>query len=256
MSSKENLNTALLNNIHIVLCGTLTSGNIGSVARAMSNMGLVHLRLVNPRCELDEKSYWMATCGSDILTNAKTVQTLRDALSDCSYSFGTTARTRRWRDAISPGVMAQKALRLSSANKVAILFGPEDMGLSNEELELCNEVVSIPTSPESTSINLSHAVIILCYELLRALQKTPGDAFESEHAPVGMVEAMYGHMKNALLSIGFLNSQKPDHTLGMIRRLLTRTRLTVPEVNLIRGMFRQLEWYIQKSQNRIKKNKR
>lgn len=252
MRSQENVSIALLNNIHIVLCGTLASGNIGSVARAMSNMGFDHLKLVNPKCKVDEKSFWMATCGSDILRNTQMVKTLRDALADCSYSFGTTARIRRWRGAISPDAMAQKALRLSAANRVAIVFGPEDMGLSNGELELCNEVVSIPTFSESTSINLSHAVMIICYEMLQALQKIPNDVFESEYAPVGMVEAMYDHMKNAFLSIGFLNPQKPDHTLGMIRRILARTRLTVPEVNLIRGMFRQLEWYIHKSQNKRK----
>jgi tRNA/rRNA methyltransferase len=140
--------------------------------------------------------------------------------------------------------MASKALALGVNNRIAMVFGPEDLGLSNEELELCNDVVSIPTALDATSINLSHAVIIICYELFRAATGEQESAEQAEIASADLTEAMYDHMRDALLDIGFLNRQNPDYTLGMIRRILTRSALTVPEVKLIRGMFRQLVWYV------------
>lgn len=233
-------------NIDIILSGTLASGNIGAVARAMCNMGLSRLKLVDPRCRIDEKARWMATCGPDILSSAQTFKSFRDALSDCSYSFGTTARSRRWRDALTPAEMAAKAASLAEKNRIAVVFGPEDMGLSNEELELCNDVVTIPTTSNATSINLSHAVIIICYEIFQVAGEIKEPAGPEELASAGMTEAMYDHMRDALLEIGFLNRQNPDYTLGMIRRILTRSALTVPEAKLIRGMFRQLLWYIKR----------
>jgi len=246
MDSHNFKNQTLLNNIDIVLSGTLASGNIGAVARAMSNMGFLRLKLVNPRCRIDEKARWMATCGPEILSNAQSFKSLREALSDCSYSFGTTARGRRWRDALTPMEMASKVVSLAGKNRVALVFGPEDMGLSNEELELCNDVVSIPTARNATSLNLSHAVMIICYEIFRVAGELKESAGPEELASAGITEAMYDHMRDALLAIGFLNRQNPDYTLGMIRRILTRSHLTVPEAKLIRGMFRQLLWYVKR----------
>jgi len=230
-----------------VLVGTLNSGNIGSVARAMANMGLSSLSLVNPRCKIDQQSYAMATHGDEILRGARSFPALRDALADAVYVYGATARGRRWRDALEPREFGGRALHHARSSRVAIVFGPEDMGLSNDELELCNEVVSIPTAEGASSLNLSHAVLLVCYELFSAtLGARAAEAAAIEPAPVAMVEAMYDHMRESLLDIGFLNPQKPDHTLGIIRRMLTRAGMTVPEVRMLRGLFRQLAWYIRK----------
>ena len=239
--------SSIFSSIDIVLVGTLSSGNIGSVARAMANMGFSRLSLVNPRCMIDAQSYAMATHGDDILRSARTVPTLRHALADAVYVFGTTARTRRWRDALEPREMACRAAEHAQRGHVAIVFGPEDMGLSNDELELCNEVVNIPTAPGASSLNISHAALLICYELFSACSDAQAtEAAPSDPAPVAMVEAMYGHMRESLLEIGFLNPQNPEYTLGMIRRILTRTGLSVPEVRMLRGLFRQLVWYIRK----------
>jgi tRNA/rRNA methyltransferase len=237
---------AVLNNIHIVLVGTLAPGNIGSTARAMKNMGLSHLCLVSPQCQITEEAFWMATNAGDILRTVRQVATLREAIAPAGYVFGTTARMRRMRTFIAPGEMAQKALSLAVHNQVAIVFGPEDKGLSNDELELCNEIISIPTAPGGSSLNLSHAVMILCYELYCALNKGEGHE-EVQRAQVAEVEKMYDHMRSTLLKIGFLNTQNPEHTLGSIRRMLNRAGLTSTEVNLIRGVFRQLLWYMRKN---------
>jgi TrmH family RNA methyltransferase len=234
-----------LNSIDIILCGTLNSGNIGSVARAMANMGFSRLCLVNPRCGINQQSYNMAPVGADILRKAELFPSLREALAGAVYVLGTTARTRRCRDSFSPAQCAAKALEQARGGRVAIVFGPEDMGLSNEELELCNEVVTIPTAPGASSLNISQAVLLVCYELFSSAGGScPAEAALGDPAPVEMTEAMYDHMRQSLLEIGFLNPQKPEHTIGMIRRILSRTGLSIPEVNMLRGLFRQLVWYI------------
>jgi tRNA/rRNA methyltransferase len=238
----------LFDSIDIVLVSTLNSGNIGSAARAMANMGLSHLRLASPRCKIDVQSYAMATHGADILRSAREYPTLREALADAIYVVGTTARSRRWRASHEPRELAGSLLQHACEGRLALVFGPEDMGLSNDELELCNEVMSIPTAGGASSLNLSHAVLLVCYELYTACRDMPPSGGPlSEPAPVFMIEALYDHMRESLLEIGFLNPQNPEHALGMIRRLFSRTGLSVPEVRMLRGLFRQLVWYIRKT---------
>jgi tRNA/rRNA methyltransferase len=236
---------SVLDNITIVLVGTLFPGNIGSVARAMKNMGMKRLCLVSPQCSIKEEAFRMATSAGTILQSAEFAGTLRDAVADAGYVFGTTARTRRWRPHIFPPQMGEKAAELLPVNQVALVFGPEDRGLSNEHLELCNEVISIPAARGGKSLNLSHALIILCYEVYRAVQ-APVSYERPRLAQAGEVEKMYDHMRSALLEIGYLDRQNPDLTLGSFRRILTRAGLTRDEVRLIRGVFRQLLWYCKK----------
>jgi tRNA/rRNA methyltransferase len=234
-----------LDNITIVLAGTLAPGNIGSVARAMKNMGMSRLYLVSPQCTLNEESFRMATSAGNILHSARQAGTLREAIADAGYVFGTTARARRLRPHIFPPEMGEKTAELLPDNQVALVFGPEDRGLSNEQLELCNEIVSIPTARGGKSLNLSHAVIIMCYEIHRAVKGRT--VYEKPRlAPAGEAEKMYDHMRNALLEIGYLDPQNPDLTLGSFRRILSRAGLSREEVKLIRGVFRQLLWYINK----------
>lgn len=235
----------ILGNIDIVLVGSLYPGNIGSVARAMNNMGMSRLTLVNPQCQVDEQSYGMATHAKKILKNLNIVTTVREAIAGSGYVFGTTARSRRWRNIVNPKEMAQHALSVLQTNRIAILFGPEDAGLTNEDLELCNEVVTIPTARGAKSMNVSHAVLVSCYEFYCAAQLPLGPE-RIELAPTKEVEDMYDHMENALLKIGFLNLQNPGHFMGRFRRIFTRAGLTGTDVNYIRGVFRQLLWYIKK----------
>jgi tRNA/rRNA methyltransferase len=236
---------SLLDNITIILVGTLAPGNIGSVARAMKNMGMSRLCLVTPQCALNEESFRMATRAGNILQAAQQAGTLREAISDAGYVFGTTARTRRLRPHIFPLEMGEKVAELLQKNQVALVFGPEDRGLSNEHLELCNEIVSIPTARGGKSLNLSHAVIITCYEIHRSAKGRT--VYEKPRlAPADEVENMYDHMRSALLEIGYLDPQNPDLTLGSFRRIFSRAGLTHEEVKLIRGVFRQLLWYMKK----------
>lgn len=239
----------MFNNIDIILIGTLYSGNIGSVARAMKNLGFPHLKLVNPQCNIDDQSFWMATHGKDIINRSQTFHNIRDAIEDSSYIFGTTARNRRWRSFLYPNQIAEKVVAMAQKNRVSIIFGPEDIGLSNDELELCNEVVSIPTVKGASSMNISHAVLIICYEIFHAANNEANHFEVVELASSKRVEAMYDHMKRTLLEIGFLDPQNPEHFLGTIRRILTRASLSSKDVNFIRGVFRQLLWYIKKTKS-------
>lgn len=235
----------ILDNIDVVLVGTLNSGNIGSAARAMANTGMSRLSLVSPRCAIDDRSFAMATHGDTILRRARKHTTLRQALAESVRVVGTTARGRRWRDAHEPRQLAAQILQHARGGRVALVFGPEDTGLSNGELELCHDVMRMPTAPGAASLNLSHAVLLAGYELFLACRdhRAAGGTV-AEPASVSMMEAMYDHMRESLLEIGFLNPQNPDYGLGMIRRILSRTGLTVSEARLLRGMFRQLVWYI------------
>ncbi len=234
----------LLNSIEIVLVGTLKSGNVGSVARAMKNMGLTHLKLADLQCELDEQARWMATHAGDVLGNARMYPDLRGAVADAQYVIGTTARDRRSRTVLTPSQMAGKVLELVPANRVAIVFGREDSGLTNDELELCDAVLNIPTAPEMLSLNIAQAVMVVAYELFcRAESQGPAKVV-GRLASSGRQQEMYDHLRTLLLDIGFLNPQNPELVLGKIKRLLTRAGLTAKDVTLLRGIVRQLRWYV------------
>lgn len=236
---------SLLNSVEIVLVGTLQSGNVGSVARAMKNMGLAHLKLAGLQCSLDEQSRWMATHAGDILESAREYATLREALADAQYVIGTTARDRRFRTLFTPAQMAEKVLSLVPANRVAIVFGREDSGLTNDELELCDDAVTIPAAPEMTSLNVSQAVMIVAYELFCRAESWGPAAGMGKLASSGEQQEMYDHLRTLLVDIGFLNPHNPDIALGKIKRLLTRAGLSAKDVSLIRGVARQLQWYVE-----------
>jgi TrmH family RNA methyltransferase len=233
-----------LNSVEIVLVGTLQSGNVGSVARAMKNMGLRHLKLAGLQCTLDDQARWMATHAGDILDSAREYADLREAVADAQYVIGTTARDRRFRNLMAPVQMAEKVFGLVPANRVAIVFGREDSGLTNDELELCDDAVTIPAASEMTSLNVAQAVMVIAYELFNRAESWGPSAGAGKRATSGQQEEMYDHVRTLLVDIGFLNPHNPDIALGKIKRLLTRAGLTEKDVSLIRGVARQLQWYV------------
>ncbi len=242
-----------LSNVSIVLVGTLQPGNIGSVARVMKNTGLSRLCLARPQCRIDNQSYMMATHASDILDSAVVYSSLHEAIADCACIVGTTARNRKHRRSMLPEEIADRLCRIGNTNRTALVFGPEDSGLQNSELELCSDVVSIPTAHEMSSMNISHAVAIVSYEMFRRGSAAVGTGSE-KLASSSNVEALFDHMRSALLDIGYLNPQNPDHVLGYFRRILTRAGITEKDVRTIRGLFRQLQWYIRNTRDYRKKN--
>jgi tRNA/rRNA methyltransferase len=232
-----------LKNIVIILVGTKYSGNIGSVARAMQNMGLCQLRLVTPHCRIDREAERMARKGTRILESARRCRSLGTALRGIRLVVGTTGRSGGYRrQAYNPRAIAQKVLAQSGSQKVGIVFGPEDTGLVDNDLILCHRLLRIPTDRRAHSINLAQAVMIVSYELFVAqLQRRPARLLKL--ASFDQIEAMYTQLEAALREIGYLHPQNARHMMFRLRQLFGRAGLESPDVALLRGIARQIAWY-------------
>ncbi len=231
--------------ISIVLCRPQFAGNVGAAARCGKNMGIDRLVVVgNPNLDPDEMYRRATHVAAEVIDGIRYVDNLEAALADFQYIVGTTARLGGARGpVVSPREMAEKVSGISQENRVALLFGPEDAGLTNDELRFCHLVVNIPTA-EFKSLNLSHAVMILCYEIFSCRLSTEG-RFVSKLASSQELEGMYGQVAELLVRIGFLNSQNPEYWMMHIRRLLSRTGLHSKEVKIIRGICRQMDWFLE-----------
>jgi tRNA/rRNA methyltransferase len=251
------MTTPNLNHIAIVLVEPQIPENIGAVARAMNNMGIRRLTLVNPeRCDLT-RILRMATGSSiDIVEEMEVFEDLNIALEPFHYVVGTTARTGSQRPSLTnPRDLAQHIVPLSQNNHVAILFGPEDRGLSNEHLRSCHTIATIPTA-QFASLNLAQAVMIFCYDIFLA-SRLPSDEALPRLANKFELEGMYEHLKTVLTRIGFINPQNPEHWMLNIRRFLSRIPLRARDVRIIRGICRQMDWYagqIEKARSKSKGN--
>lgn len=232
-------------NITIVLHKPKYPGNIGSVARCAKNMGMGNITVVGgQRYEIEEIKQMATHFAADLVDRIQYHDELGEALAKFQYIVGTTSRRGAARGPfVSPREMAEVLVDISQNNEVALLFGPEDMGLANDELRYSHLVVTIPASQEMKSINLSHAVMILCYEIF-VTRLSPLELFTPRLASSGEIEGMYGQIKELLMRIGFLKPENPDLWMMHIRRFFSRTRLYSREVKIIRGICRQLEWYM------------
>lgn len=232
-------------NISIVLYKPKYAGNVGSIARAAKNMGIGNIIIAGAadldRNEINKRSTHLAT---DMLDQIKYYDDIGEALADFQYVVGTTARLGKARGPFNtPHKIAQDLVGISRKNKVALLFGPEDKGLANDELRYCQAVVTIPSTRDFRSLNLSHAVMILCYEIYTATLPETGEV-PSKWARVNEVEGMYGQIKTMLSEAGFLNPENPDYWMMHLRRFFARSGLLSREVKIIRGICRQIEWSV------------
>jgi tRNA/rRNA methyltransferase len=232
--------------IAFVLVTPRQTGNIGAAARALKNMGFADLRIVAPAASRKSRgAAMMAVHGRDVLAAAREYPNLAAAVGDCSMVVGTTCRPGPYRaGAAAVREAARDMARLAGAgNRVAIVFGPEDRGLANRELKLCHRLVTIPSSPEYASLNLAQAVMIVAYEIMLAADGGGEVAREAPAmAPAAEVEAMMARMVDALISIGFLPADNPDHIMFTIRAMLGRAGLTRRDVDVLSGMARQMRW--------------
>lgn len=240
---------ALMDNITIVLNKPKYAGNIGSVARCMKNTGISNLSVVGEREYDREEMSRMAThCSVDIVDKIKYYDTLQEAVADSTYIIGTTARrgSKSARQPLMlPREMAEGLVELSKYNNVSLIFGPEDRGLTNDELKFCHSLVTIPTSEQLKSLNLSHAVMICCYEIFTAFQESI-QRFTPKLASSRELEAMYDHLKEMFITIEFINHENPDYWMMNVRRLFSRFNLYSKEVKIIRGICRHMERYAKK----------
>lgn len=225
--------------IRIVLVGTTHPGNIGAVARAMKNMGLSDLALVNPQHFPHEDATARASGASDVLEQATVVGTLAEALTDCVYVAGASARSRtiNW-PCMGPRDSAERMIQESAHGKVAAVFGPEKTGLHNDDLDLCHTLLTIPTDPGFSSLNLGMAVQVLTYELRVASMLDEGPVFDVDAPPATSqeMEHFYEHLEKTLIDIEFLDPDNPRHLMRRMRRLFIRARPDKNEVNILRGV--------------------
>lgn len=230
--------------------------NIGAVARAMENMGMGRLVLVKPENFESSRMKKMATGNSiDLIEKMEVYEDLEEALGPYQYVVGTTARTGSSRPAITqPRSLAHNLIPISQNNLVAVLFGPEDRGLSNEQLRYCHTIATIPTARFS-SLNLAHAVMIICYEIYLASRKTAPES-PPRLANKFELEGMYDHLKDVFMKIGFINPQNPEHWMLNTRRFLSRVPLRAREARIIRGVCRQIDWYTKQLEKLRKENKK
>jgi tRNA (cytidine32/uridine32-2'-O)-methyltransferase len=227
-------------NIRIVLHQTSHPGNIGAAARAMWTMGLSTLYLVQPKTFPSEEATARASGADHILTQAIVVESLDDALSDCGIVIGTSAQSRhlQWPQ-LTPKACALQVSQQSDVQNVAILFGPERTGLSNQDLQRCHYQVAIPANPLYSSLNLAMAVQVICYELY--------DYFKEEVPEIARVlatdqqmQGFYAHLDQMLDFIDFRTQKSSPQLLPKLKRLFDRAQLDSDEINLLRGMFKKI----------------
>lgn len=234
-----------LNNIRIVLVETSHPGNIGSAARAMKTMGLSQLVLVKPRLFPHEEATAFAAGADDVLQNAVLCDSLQEAVADCRYVVGTTARRRTVAIPVgTPEEVMPVLYQQAQAQPVALVFGRERTGLFNEELDLCQQGAEIPANPEYSSLNLAAAVQVLSYEVRKqALLELPAseEAPKDPLATTEQLENMYEHLQRVMVNTGFLNPDNPRFLMRRLRRLFGRAQLDEREVNILRGILGSVE---------------
>lgn len=246
MSAESAVNP--LQNIRVVLVSTQHPGNIGSVARAMLTMGLTDLVLVNPERYPHPQARATAAGADSVLERARIVSGLDEALVGCVWVVGLSARPRHLGDEpLSPWAAADRAIGLTPTGPVALVFGGERSGLTNEELDRCHAVTRIPANPEYSSLNLSQAVQLMAWELRKAvLSEVPKVSAKGDHpwyAPTSAdeMERYYEHLQRILLSTGFLDPANPRHLMRRLRQFYNRAMPDRNELNILRGILTSFE---------------
>ena len=233
----------MLTHIKIVLVETTHPGNIGAVARAMKNMNMANLWLVAPKIFPSADATSRASGADDVLAHAHVCQSVQEAIADCQLVIGASARSRTisWPE-ISPRECAEKIVIAEPKQKVAIIFGRENSGLKNHELDLCHYLLRIPCNSAYSSLNIAAAVQVVCYELFVAagVQETVtiGDKDKNPKASAVQMESFYSHLYQALTDIGFMHPDKSNSIMRRLRRIYNRVQLDTKELDILRGILR------------------
>lgn len=244
-------NVSYLDNIKIVLVETSHTGNMGSAARAMKTMGLTNLCLVNPIIKPDSQSISLAAGASDIIKQAQIFLSLEAAVADCPLVIGTSARPRslQWPN-LTPKECGDKIIAEACRHaQVALVFGRERVGLTNDELQKCHFHVSIPANPDYSSLNLAMSVQVLSYEIRMSLLSAQEASIKLDEQDINEVhypkdediERFYQHLEQTLLQTGFINPHHPGQIMGRLRRLFTRARIEQQELNILRGILTSID---------------
>ncbi|HSY28272.1 MAG TPA: RNA methyltransferase [Burkholderiaceae bacterium] len=245
--NQPQIDTSLFKRLRIVLVETSRPGNIGAAARAMKTMGFSDLVLVNPRFEnamQQEEAIAFASGAQDVMASAKIVGSFSEALADCNFAAAVSARLREFSPPIVTPRHLAGQLAADQGLQAALVFGNERFGLPNEIVEKCNVLINIPANPDYSSLNLAQAVQVLTYECRMAAIDGTSSAtdigFQGQMAAVAQIEGMYTHLEQALIAIDFLDADNPKKLMPRLKRLFSRTQLEVEEVNILRGIAKQI----------------
>lgn len=248
----------MLGKVRVVLMETSHPGNIGAVARAMKNMDISSLYLVSPRAMPDDSSFGRAAGASDILDSLVRVDSLQNAVAGCGLVVGASARNRRipW-PVMNPRDCAKEVLAKAAVTDVALVFGREDRGLSNEELQQCNFHVHIPSNPDFSSLNLAMAVQVICYEVRMAylsmldgvangshvasIRGATDEGWDELPATADELEGFFDHLERTVKSTGFLDPDNPRQLMSRLRRLFLRADIDKVELNILRGILTSVD---------------
>ncbi len=227
---------SLLDNISIILVDTKTSANIGAVARCMMNTGLSRLILVEPPADRNNEALRLAAGAGAILAAAETYDSLEKAVADHHLVIGTSRHKGKQRKNMrSPRVQAELVVPLLAHNKAAVVFGNEVNGLTNQDLALCHALIAIPSADAFPSLNLSHAVMIVAYELFLAAGASPSVS-QTELAAGADAEQFYRHLQQTLQAIGFLDKEQPERMMLSLRQLFGKARLSSRDIGILQGI--------------------
>lgn len=228
-----------LNNIKIILVETTHPGNVGAAARAMKNMCLEELVLVNPQCPVGQIAFARSSGAHSVLDNMQRYDTLKEAVADCHVVFGTSARIRSMpMPFVTPEQACEEINNKEDGLKVAMVFGREHSGLTNEEMDCCHYAVTIPTNEQFSSLNIAAAVQVVCYELFKHSQQNPQIApdDEIERASMSELQGLIEHLEKTLIDIEFLDEKNPKLLMKRLTQLSMRQQLTRNEVSIFRGI--------------------
>ncbi len=236
-----------LENIDIVMVGTTHPGNIGAAARAMHNMCISNLVLVNPQCPIGEIAYARASGANVILDKRREAGSLQEAVQHCILVVATSARDRSlpWPE-LSPGLVAKKIAELNGQSRVALVFGREHSGLTNEELQICHYTVNIPTNPDFSSLNVASAIQVMCYEIFKTVgyqSETRQTEFQECAVTSQQLEGFFRHLEQVMITTEFLDRENPGLLMQRLRRLYHRLEMSKNEVDILRGILSSVEKY-------------
>ncbi|MCO6524208.1 MAG: tRNA (cytosine(32)/uridine(32)-2'-O)-methyltransferase TrmJ [Candidatus Schmidhempelia sp.] len=242
-------NFSPLNHVRIVLVETSHTGNMGSAARAMKTMGMSHLYLVNPIVKPDSQAISLAAGASDIIKNATITTSLEEAVADCRLIIGASARSRslQW-PILESRACGEKIIDEAYEGHVALVFGRERVGLTNEELQKCHYHVAISANPEYSSLNLAMSVQVLTYEIRMAMLARSSQSEHIipqekmiEYPSAKDLERFYQHLEKTLIDTQFIKANHPGQVINRLRRLYTRARPEVQELNILRGILSSID---------------
>jgi len=240
-------------NIRIVLVEPKVPGNMGAAARAIKNMGLSKLLLVNPWFYDHPQARYMAHGSEDILGRAEVFSSLAEVVGSSVLVVGTTQRQRHNVPFMNPRQAAPEILESARSGPVSILFGREDRGLLNDELSCCQILVTIPSSKAQPSLNLSQAVMVMAYELFTAVW--PGGGKPKDYAPANELAAMYDHLRESLTNLGMKQWNDGDNYLKSLRRVFSRTRLESRDVATIHKLCGEIDKYVFRVRDDLEKER-